>query len=117
MADSDWSVSYRVLRLIAQSVRHPTEDTVVEPRPPLGGGNGGPQLRKPPRHRIVVSSHFKLIFLTITGLTVLSMIGSVVISWAWDHPTANQQSVFEGFGWVWKVGFGAIVGLLGGKAV
>jgi hypothetical protein len=33
----------------------------------------------------------------------------------WGKPSAQQEQVFEAMGFAWKAGFGAIVGLLGGK--
>jgi hypothetical protein len=77
----------------------------------------GTKLRWHTRRQVTVSSHFKMVFWTITAITVLSFVASIAMAMAWGQPNANQQSVFEGAGWAWKVGFGALVGLLGGKSL
>jgi hypothetical protein len=38
-----------------------------------------------------------------------------VMASSWGAPTASQKEVFDAMGFAWKAGFGAIVGLLGGK--
>jgi hypothetical protein len=59
--------------------------------------------------------HFTLIFLTVVGITVSAIVASVVLAMIWPTLTANQQTVFESLGWLYKVGFGAIIGLLSSK--
>ncbi len=66
---------------------------------------------------ILVSPGFKLVFLTVLGLTVASAATAGGIAFAAEPAlSANQQSVFETLNLVWKLGTGAIFGLLGGKA-
>jgi hypothetical protein len=71
-------------------------------------------LRKNTRY-VVVAPTFKLVFLTVTVVTVVCGAMEVVLATLWEHPTANQQSAFEAIGFAWKAGIGAIFGLLGGK--
>ena|SRR5260370_849729 len=63
----------------------------------------------------VLSPRFKLIFLTVLGITVVAGVAQIVLAAVWQTPSPNEQSTFEAFGFAWKLGLGAIVGLLGGK--
>ena len=69
------------------------------------------------QNKISVPATFKLVFLTITGITVVAGLGQVLMAMEWDKVSANQQSVFEAAGFAWKTGIGAIFGLLGGKVI
>ena len=71
----------------------------------------------PPHPPVVLSSHFKLIFLTVVGITVVAGLLHVCLAGVWIAPTNNQQSAFESMGLAWKLGLGAILGLVGGKIV
>ena len=62
-----------------------------------------------------VSPTFKLVFLSVLGITVAAGVLQIILAAAWQEPTHNEQSTFEAMGFAWKVGIGAIVGLLGGK--
>lgn len=65
---------------------------------------------------IAVPPLFKLVFLSVLGITLLSGFGAGGIAFASDEAlTTNQQTVFEAANFVWKMGVGAIFGLLGGK--
>lgn len=64
-----------------------------------------------------VSPTFKLVFWAVLLLTVLFALLAVTIAFVAPQPlTSTQQAVFETLNLMWKVGFGAIVGLIGGKA-
>jgi len=78
---------------------------------------GGKVTRKPSSSPLVVPAVFKLVFLTIVGITVSCGIAQIVMAAEWSRTTANQQSVFEAIGFAWKSGIGAIFGLLGGKVL
>jgi hypothetical protein len=75
---------------------------------------GGKASRPTPR-TLAVSPTFKLVFLTVTAITVAAGMAHIALAFAWTAPTANQQSAFEALGFAWKAGIGAIFGLLGGK--
>jgi hypothetical protein len=68
-----------------------------------------------PTKTVPVSPTFKLVFLTIVGITLFAATGEVALAAMWLHPTLNQQSAFEALNFTWKAGIGAIFGLLGGK--
>ncbi len=75
------------------------------PTPPLGS--------QPP---IRLTPAFKLAFLTVTGLTVLSLIVAI---WLAQVPNSSDDTrrIIETCTTTYKMGFGAIVGLIGGKAL
>jgi len=58
---------------------------------------------------------FKWVFITVVSLTSVSLITSLVLSFT-ASPSQLQVSLFETCTTTWKMGFGAIVGLIGGKA-
>ncbi len=58
---------------------------------------------------------FKWVFITVVSLTFLSLLTSIALSFA-TSPSQLQVSLFETCTTTWKMGFGAIVGLIGGKA-
>jgi hypothetical protein len=64
---------------------------------------------------IKVNPTFKLIFLTVVGITILAGAVEVLLAGVWTAPSPNQQSAFEAMGFAWKAGIGAIFGLLSGK--
>lgn len=60
---------------------------------------------------------FKLVFWSVLILTVGSAIGALSIAFFAEEPLqTNQQTMFETLDTVWKMGIGAIFGLIGGKA-
>jgi hypothetical protein len=79
-------------------------DTPVAPRR---------QRQRPP---VLLKPTFKWALITVAAITVLSGITLIVLANIWHSPTPNQQSAFEAFDFAWKAGFGAICGLVGGKA-
>jgi hypothetical protein len=62
---------------------------------------------------------FKWVFVTVTSITILCLVGFIVL--AFRYPEVDQasrlNSVFETLQSTFTLGFGAIVGLLGGKAL
>ena len=65
----------------------------------------------------VVSPMFKLIFITVVLLTITSAILSVVLALLPGPGNDTVKNLVETFSGTWKMGFGAIIGLIGGKAV
>ena len=58
---------------------------------------------------------FKLVFLTVTALTVLTLGISVLLAVFVSKPDASVASTIDATATVYKIGFGALAGLLGGK--
>jgi hypothetical protein len=66
--------------------------------------------------KIPLSPAFKLVVLIVTGLTVLSLAVSIFL--ALDPNKSDQiNGLIETCSTTYKLGFGAIVGLIGGKAL
>jgi hypothetical protein len=59
---------------------------------------------------------FKLIFLTVFALTLLSLVVYVAVVIMVDNPNDQAKGLIDTCSTTWKMGFGAIVGLIGGKA-
>jgi len=66
---------------------------------------------------ILASSVFMWVLLIVTILTVMAGIAYVVMAVYWTIPTAMQQTAFDRVGNIFTLGFGALVGLLGGKTI
>ena len=60
---------------------------------------------------------FKLVFLSVLGLSILCLVANVVLAVQIERPSAQVRDVLSTLSTAWKTGFGAIVGLIGGKAV
>jgi hypothetical protein len=77
-----------------------------------------PQGRPEAERVLTVAPHFKLVFLAVLCLTVISLITSIALTIAYDpHPSDEIKRLIDTCSTTWKMGFGAIVGLLGGKAL
>lgn len=77
-----------------------------------------PQRQRPGSTRqIVISSHFKMVWLTITALTLVLTFADLAMSIMLKHPTVAAQNAITMCDNVSKLGYGAIFGLLGGKAL
>jgi hypothetical protein len=81
---------------------------------------------------ITLSPAFKLVFLSVLGITISSMILGCTLAMfvapvlpgesassgrAPVAPSDEMKAVFQLCLTTWKLGFGAIIGLLGGKAL
>jgi hypothetical protein len=76
---------------------------------PKASGSGKPAL-------VPVDSSFKLILFIVLGVSILAIIAAAVAAQFWTTPTPNQQRVFEALEWAYKLGIGAIIGLISGQA-
>jgi hypothetical protein len=65
---------------------------------------------------IKITSTFKLVFGAVVGFTLISGITAVGIA-SQPQLTLQQERVFETCQTTWQTGIGAVVGLMGGKAV
>lgn len=68
---------------------------------------------------ISLTPQFKLVFLSIVSLTVLSMLlsCSMIFSGVKLVPGGSPEGLLQALISTWKLGFGAMVGLIGGKAL
>lgn len=64
-----------------------------------------------------VTAHFKLVFLCVSVITVLTLVASLYIGIFVEKPTEAAKSAMDTCSTLANLGFGAMVGLLGGKAV
>jgi hypothetical protein len=76
---------------------------------PAGDGGGNPQV-------VVVGRHFKMIFLAVVSLTVGMILLDVALSVFVDDPNEHVVKLIDMCDFLAKLGFGAIIGLVGGKA-
>jgi hypothetical protein len=113
--------------IVSESITSPSESSVILPHQVPIPPSAGPPVRarttdtafdpaKVPG-AIVLPPVFKWVFLSVLAITLLSGIAQIVMASLWDKPTGLQQDVFSAMGFAWKTGFGAIVGLLGGKTI
>lgn len=58
---------------------------------------------------------FNQVFITVVALTTLSLVISIALA-LYGTGSQLQTSLFETCTTTWKMGFGAIVGLIGGRA-
>jgi hypothetical protein len=67
--------------------------------------------------RVVIGAHFKMIWITITGLTIMLTVVDILMSILIKHPTASAQQAIAMCDTFAKVGYGAIFGMIGTKAL
>lgn len=65
---------------------------------------------------IQLTPGFKWVLLAIVGLTVLSLLVSLLLALRGD-PNELQRTLFSTCTDVWKMGFTGVLGLIGGKAL
>jgi hypothetical protein len=63
------------------------------------------------------SPAFQAALTVAVALTLCSGVAHILMAACWEHPTALQQSSFDAMETAWKIGFGAIIGLIGAKRV
>jgi hypothetical protein len=64
-----------------------------------------------------ISPAFKLVFLTVLGITLLALAMNAVLVVTMNDPNEQAKSLIETCSTMTKAGFGAIIGLIGGKAL
>jgi hypothetical protein len=115
--------------LIAQSFIAPLDISVIEfpdaipkPKPTKDGvttteraGAADEAPKKPKRLVLVVTPTYKIALVAVIAITSFSGLAEIALAFAWTVPTTMQQSAFDAMGSAWKLGFGALIGLIGGK--
>lgn len=79
--------------------------------------NAGSRSKAAAIPEVVIGSHFKMIWLTITGLTIMLALADILLSVLIQHPTAAAQQAISMCDSFAKVGFGGIFGMIGAKAL
>ena len=72
----------------------------------------------PPASSLQLSPAFKLIFVTVVILTIVSLVGAFVAVFAappGDKTPERYAKALEMCSTTYQLGFGAIIGLIGGK--
>ncbi len=71
------------------------------------------------RHYATVSPAFKLTFLGVLGVTVLSMLlsCSMIFAGVQFEPGSEGAGTLQALVSIFKLGFGALVGMVGGKTM
>lgn len=65
---------------------------------------------------VIVSSAFTMIFTVVAAITIVGFIAELLFAIYWTGSlTPLQERGFSSADWAFKAGFGAILGLLGGK--
>lgn len=82
---------------------------------PIAAGEAEPAAHPPAV--TTVTAHFKLVFISVTVFTALTLLASLYIGIFVEQPTDAGKSAMETCSTIANLGFGAMVGLLGGKAV
>ena len=66
---------------------------------------------------VVITSHFKMIWLTITALTLCLAAADILLAVLVAHPNGSEQQAMTMCDTFAGMGFGAIFGLISAKAV
>jgi len=67
------------------------------------------------RPEIVTTPIFKIALNAVIALTMACPVAEILMATFWADPTAMQQATYNTMDFGWKAGFGALVGLVGGK--
>jgi hypothetical protein len=102
-------------RIIKDAVRSPLSYSLLD----VGPQQAPPQAQQqgPPAGQTVSGPFFKLIFISVGILTLVIGGAEIWLASMWLEPTDNQQTAFAAMDFGWKTGFGAWIGLAGGKAI
>lgn len=68
------------------------------------------------RSQISLNVTFKMAFWAVLLLTIISAVASVFLA-TLENQTENVTALVETFSTTWKMGFGAFIGLIGGKTL
>ena len=80
----------------------------------MAAGGGGPGV-------VTLTPQFKWVFIVVVVLTIAAAVGDVIVSFRLAGVQGTMPVALEDLanklGSAWQLGFGAIVGLLGGKTL
>jgi hypothetical protein len=66
---------------------------------------------------VIIGTHFKMIWLTITGLTLMLALADILLSVLIRSPNSSTQQAIAMCDTFATVGFGGIFGMIGAKAL
>ncbi len=75
-----------------------------------------PPQSSPPITTITLTPAFKLVFFSVLGLTVLSLVASFVLVFV-PNPSDEAKRLGETCSTIFKLGCGTVFGFLGGKVL
>jgi hypothetical protein len=100
-----------VANLAMSAFTSPLTTTVIEPAEPK-------QVEPIKPGSIISGPNYNVLLLFVFGLTVVTGAAQLMLALALgEHPTPMQQQAFAAMNFAWQAGLGAILGLLGGKAI
>lgn len=70
-----------------------------------------------PERETVVDRQFKRIFYTVLGISLICLVLNILLAIVFPQPPTQLAEVIDGCSTVWRMGFGAIIGLISGKAI
>jgi hypothetical protein len=115
--------------MLVHSISSPGEAFIIELPPPeslMAKANKGRKVGERsialdaaprPKRQIIVSSLFAWVILFVFVITILAGGAQIWLAQRWLQPTPNEQNAYEAMASVCKLGFGALLGLLGGKNI
>lgn len=75
-----------------------------------------PLTRTAKKDELTIAPTFKLVLFVAVGLTILSLSASIFLAMV-ATPSEDVKRLIETCSTTYKLGFGAIIGLIGGKAL
>lgn len=89
------------------------------PNPPAGAAMFGSKSGQVASgaESVVITSHFKMIWLTVTSLTLSLAVADVMLAIIFKNPSGSEQQAMTMCDTFAGMGFGGIFGLLSGKAL
>jgi hypothetical protein len=87
----------------------------------MGMANGATANPQVNTNNITISKNFKLVFLTVVGITLISFIGQGLLALIGNNGSVEadlsvfQRNFYNACNFGWQAGVGAILGLIGGK--
>ncbi len=85
-----------------------------QPEKPAGTDEPVTQSQAP---LVILRPTVKLVFLSVLALTILSLAVSISLAVMFPSPSDQIRGLIEMCSTTYKMGFGAVVGLIGGKAI
>lgn len=105
-----------IIGIIRSVFKNPFQKTILldgRPTEPIGQAFLATESPGP----VEVSKVYKWAFIATLGLTVTFFLTSVIVANQGQPLSAQQEDLFKNCTTAWQMGFGGILGLIGGKAI